>query len=461
VRRHGLGFLPLFVTLACALLLTGFLVQPDFVQAASGLDAFLEQVRQRANLEEQIIQQREQEFRADLDAARARIQEVRAAVHAERARQERLLAAYDANEAALTELEGALREEQGGLGEMFGVVRQSAGDFHAQFLGSLAMADKPEILEFLAELTDSRALPGMTELERMWFTVLEEMVGSGRVDRFVGEVVLPDGRKQDKDVLRIGAFNAVADGRYLSHVQGRNQFLELPRQPQGRRLGLVRKLEQANPGETRFFALDPSRGAILAHLVQSPTLIERIKQGREIGLIILGLGLFGLILFGVRYTILFAEDRRVQRQLNFATPLPDNPLGRVLELYAQNTNTDPETLEIRLDEAVLKEVPRLERGLRTIKILAAVAPLLGLLGTVVGMIETFQAITMFGTGDPQLMAGGISQALVTTALGLSVAIPLLLLHNVAATKSRRLVNTLEEQGAGLLAERIQRTREEG
>ncbi|GAB6058514.1 MotA/TolQ/ExbB proton channel family protein [Desulfonatronum parangueonense] len=451
-------FVSVFAAMLVAMLLLG---SSAFAQpSVTGLDAFLEQVRQRTQNEERINQEREKEFRADLDAARARIQKARSAVRAEQNRQEGLLTAYDANEATLTELEANLREEQGGLGEMFGVVRQSAGDFHAQFLGSLTMADRPEALEFLAGLSDSRALPSMTELERMWILVLEEMVGSGRVDRLAGEVVLPDGTKREKDVLRIGTFNAVSDGQYLSHVQGRDQFLELPRQPQGRFLGLARDLEQAEPGETRFFALDPSRGAILAHLVQSPTLIERIKQGREIGLIILGLGLFGLILFAVRFVILFTLERRIQRQLRTDTALPDNPLGRILQISESNRRVDPETLEIRLDEAVLKEIPRLERGLRTIKILAAVAPLLGLLGTVVGMIETFQAITLFGTGDPQLMAGGISQALVTTALGLSVAIPLLFLHSLAAAKSRGLVNILEEQGAGLLADHIQRVRGE-
>lgn len=455
MRRPSITFI---AGLTVMMVLAAAWCRPAFAQSATGLDAFLEQVRQRAKVEEQINRQREQEFRADLDAARAKIQEARTAVRAEQARQDRLLTSFDANETTLTELEAALRQEQGGLGEMFGVVRQSAGDFHAQFLGSLTMADQPDTLEFLGELSRSRALPSIAELERMWVIVLEEMVGSGRVDRFSGEVVLPDGTKQEKSVLRVGPFNVVADGLYLAQIQGRNQFLELPRQPQGRLLRLARELEQSGPGQTRLFALDPSRGAILAHLVQSPTLLERIKQGREIGLIILGLGLFGLILFVVRYTILFAKDRRVRRQLNSAIPLSDNPLGRILQVSSANRHVDPEILEIRLDEAVLKEVPRLERGLRTIKILAAVAPLLGLLGTVVGMIETFQAITLFGTGDPQLMAGGISQALVTTALGLFVAIPLLLLHNVAAAKSRRLVHILEEQGAGLLAEHIQRTR---
>jgi biopolymer transport protein ExbB len=446
------------VALTVTLVLATALGRPAFAQPANGLDAFLEQVHQRAKIEEQINQQREQEFRADLDAARAKIQEARAAVTSEQARQERLLAQYDANEAELAELEAVLREEQGGLGEMFGVVRQSAGDFHAQFMGSLAMADKTEALEFLGELSNSRALPGMAELERMWLTILEEMVGSGRADRFMSEVVLPDGSARQREVLRVGPFSAISEGAYLSHVQGRNQFLELPRQPQGRHLRLARDLEKAAPGATGIFALDPSRGAILAHLVQSPTLTERIKQGREIGLIIIALGLFGLILFVVRYTVLTIEGKRIQRQMGSNAPLPDNPLGRLMLLNKANMEVDPEALEIRLDEAVLKEVPRLERGLRTIKILAAVAPLLGLLGTVVGMIETFQAITLFGTGDPQLMAGGISQALVTTALGLSMAIPLLLLHNLAAAKSRTLIDILQEQGAGLLAEQVQRVR---
>lgn len=420
--------------------------------------ALLQQIRQRAAQEEQINRQREQEFRANLDRARLKLQEAKAAMETEQARQERLLSAFDANEAVLTGLEEALRTEQGGLGEMFGTVRQSAGDFHAQFLGSLAMVDKPESLEFLGSLSNSRSLPSMAELEEMWLVVLGEMVGSGRVDHVSAEVVLPDGTKVLKDVLRVGAFNAVADGRYLAYVEGRAQFLELPRQPRGAHLELAAALEGAAPGETGFFSLDPSRGAILAHLVQTPTLVERVQQGKEIGLIILGLGVFGLLLFATRFTILMVMEYRVRRQLGSATPLFDNPLGRVMTLCAQTGPADPETMEIRLEEAVLKEIPRLERGLRTIKILAAVAPLLGLLGTVVGMIETFQAITLFGTGDPQLMAGGISQALVTTALGLTVAIPMLFLHNLAAAKSRSLINILEEQGAGLLAENILRSR---
>lgn len=449
--------------LVVLLLLSFFIVtaasRPAYSQSVGSLDSLLEQLRQRAGDEQKINQQRELEFHTDRDAARQRLNAVRVAIRAQEQRQERLLTAYDANEDVLASLEASLHEMQGGLGEMFGAVRQSAGDVHAQFVSSLAMADRPDDLDFVRELADSRSLPSMPELERFWLLLMDEMVGSARVERFSSAVVSPDGSQREEEVLRVGPFTAVADGLYLNHVQGRNQFQELPRQPHSRHLRLAAKLEAAAPGVVTFFALDPSRGAILSHLVQTPTLFERIRQGREIGVIILGLGLLGLTIFLVRFTMLTLIGRRVQRQLHSPQGLVDNPLGRVMLQAQANAQTDPETLEIRLDEAVLRETPRLERGLTTIKILAAVAPLLGLLGTVVGMIETFQSITLFGTGDPQLMAGGISQALVTTALGLCVAIPLVFLHSLAAGRSRSLVMILEEHGSGLLADYIEQKRE--
>ncbi len=443
-------------TIFCSLFVSLWIVQG--AMAATSLQEFLQEVQRQAGTERRISEAREREFAADLEAARAQLRAAQQELRREQQRQSTLSAAFDANEAALTKLETELREQQGGLGEVFGVVRQSAGDFHAQLMGSLAMAERPEALAFLAELSGARTLPGIEELERLWLVVLEDMVNAGLVTKFSGEVVGPDGHKQTGSILRVGAFNAVAAGAYLAHVEGRNQFFELPRQPQGRYLRFARDLESAAPGEVRPFALDPSRGAILSQLVQSPSLLERVRQGREIGLIILGLGVFGIGMFAARYTYLQLVARRVRAQLRSDRADAGNPLGRILALYQGNRALDPETLEVKLDEAVLREIPRLEWGLTTIKILAAVAPLLGLLGTVVGMIETFQSITLFGTGDPQLMAGGISQALVTTALGLTVAIPLLFLHNVASAKSRYLVNIMEEQGAGLLARHMEKLR---
>ncbi len=419
----------------------------------------LQELRQRAVSAELVNQQREQEFKSSLETADRRVQEMRKSLQVEKKRQERLLKIFETNQKKVLELEGDLHARQGDLGELFGVVRQFAGDFHAQLLSSLTMVERPEDLAFIHHLSNSRKLPNIAELSRYWLLILEEMVGSGRVTWFNGEVLRPDGRRELDRILRVGSFNAIADGLYLSHIQGRNQFLQLSRQPQGRYLRLARNLEAASPGEMAFFALDPAQGAILAQLVQSPSPLERVRQGRAIGVIILALGLLGLVLFVVRFVVLTLEDRRIKGQLQQAQrPMLDNPLGRVLALYDENRTLDPEALEIRLNEAVMRETPRLKAGLTTIKILAAVTPLLGLLGTVVGMIETFQVITLFGTGDPKLMAGGISQALVTTALGLTVAIPLLFMHNIASTKSQRLLSIMEEQGAGLLADHIQWTR---
>ena len=130
-----------------------------------------------------------------------------------------------------------------------------------------------------------------------------------------------------------------------------------------------------------------------------------------------------------------------------------NSLRATISSYTieENPSANAETLELKLNEAVLKETPALENSLTLLKIIAAVAPLLGLLGTVTGMILTFQAITIFGAGDPKAMAGGISSALVTTVLGLCVAIPTLLLHTVVNGRSKKIMHILEEQSAGMIA----------
>ncbi|HIE53574.1 MAG TPA: MotA/TolQ/ExbB proton channel family protein, partial [Chromatiaceae bacterium] len=179
---------------------------------------------------------------------------------------------------------------------------------------------------------------------------------------------------------------------------------------------------------------------------------ERIEQGKEVGYLIIGLAIFGFLMAVYRFVALGVTSMKVRAQLKRADqPKKNNPLGRVLLAWKENQEADLDTLERKIDEAVVKEVPRLQRGLSIIKILAVIAPLLGLLGTVTGMIQTFQSITLFGTGDPKLMAGGISQALITTVLGLMAAIPLTFLHALVASSSRSLVQVLEEQSAGIIA----------
>ena len=154
-----------------------------------------------------------------------------------------------------------------------------------------------------------------------------------------------------------------------------------------------------------------------------------------------------------RMVYLTRVGRGVSAQMHdLSAPRADNPLGRIIGVLGPKPQlADLETLELKLDEAILQETPPLETGQGLLKLLCAVAPLLGLLGTVTGMIVTFQAITQGGGGDSRLMADGISQALVTTVQGLVVAIPLLFLHTLLASRSKGLIQLLEQQSAGLIA----------
>ncbi|MDP6673494.1 MAG: MotA/TolQ/ExbB proton channel family protein, partial [Gammaproteobacteria bacterium] len=178
---------------------------------------------------------------------------------------------------------------------------------------------------------------------------------------------------------------------------------------------------------------------------------ERVQQGGLVGYLIIALGCIGLLIAFERMFVLGLASRKVTAQLNSDSPSQDNALGRVLSVAEGNRSADTETLELKLSEAIFKEIPALNRALLFLKIISVVAPLMGLLGTVTGMINTFQAITLYGTGDPKLMAGGISQALVTTVLGLTVAIPMVLLHTLVSGRSRRIVQVLQEQSAGIIA----------
>jgi len=274
------------------------------------------------------------------------------------------------------------------------------------------------------------------------------------VVKFSAPVERASGEREELEVVRLGVFNAVSDGMFLDWDtrKSRANFIELARQPAARYSAMARKLQSASPGEVVPMAVDFSRGQILRAVVQSRTALERVREdGGPVAYVILGLGLFGLLLCLWKAYALYSAGGRISRQMKLPEADLRNPLGRVLAVYSDNPEVTVETLELKLDEAILRETAPLETGLNFIKVLYVVAPLLGLLGTVVGMIATFQMITLFGTGDPRMMAGGISTALVTTVLGLVVAIPLTLFHAFLQGKSRALIQVLEEQAAGIIA----------
>jgi biopolymer transport protein ExbB len=325
--------------------------------------------------------------------------------------------------------------------------------------GSLVSAEYPDRTKSLEQLAGSKTLPNVVQLEALWYVLQQEMTEAGKVSRFKGLVLSPGGQPEPATLTRVGSFTAINQaGRYLEYLPENGILAELPRQPAGRYRDLAKAFATSSNGVAPM-AIDPSRGAVLGLLVQSPETMERLQQGGFIGYLILALGALGAIVAVVRLVFLGRVGKRIERQrAEPHSPKDDNPLGRILGVVEGLSGEDSEALEGRLDEAILKEVPALERGRSLIKLLAAVAPLLGLLGTVTGMIATFQSISLFGTGDPKLMASGISQALVTTMLGLSAAIPLLFLHSLVYSRSRALVQVLDEQSAGLIAQRVEQAR---
>ena len=405
-----------------------------------------DQQENRARLERFAREQsRQEELLAQIRSRRAQLE----ATSAERE------TSYEENELMIGELEERLQARMGSLKELFGVLQQVASDAQAQFHVSLTELEHPGRSEFLIDFAgrmgQANRLPAISEIERLWFELQQEMTESGRVVVGARNVVSREGIEESQQVARIGLFNAVANGQYLQFIPETQRLVEFSRQPATRYLGGPKALADGDSG-TIAFAVDPVRGQLLEILTQAPNLGERVAQGGPIGYTIIALGIAGVLLALWRLAVLARESVVIRRQLrNLGDIRDDNAVGRIIWAAREDEKLDVETLELRIGEAVLEEVPRINRHLPLLKIIAAVAPLMGLLGTVTGMIVTFQAITLFGAGDPRLMAGGISQALITTVLGLCVAIPMLLLHNLVQGRARGITEILQQRAVALVA----------
>lgn len=421
-------------------------------ESENPLDELLRQVEEAARQEARIDQQRLEEFRQERNRQQQLLEEARQELAAEERRSDQLRESFDDNERQLAELQTTLDERLGNLGELFGVVRQVAGDVRANLDDSMVSAQLSGRTEFLADLAERSELPRASELRRMWYEIVREIAESGKIVEFTTDIVNADGNVEEgRSVARVGVFNAISDGKFLQWDESQGMLLELPRQPAGRFQDMAADLQDAEPGTVEDMAVDFTRGVILAQVVRAPDLRERIRQGAEVGYVIIALGIFGLLFALWKAISLFLRGNAIKRQVKRDEPDSGNALGRVLKVYHDNPDADVETLELKLDEAILRESAPLETGLPLIKVLYVVAPLIGLLGTVVGMIVTFQQITLFGTGDPRMMASGISMALITTVLGLVVAIPLTIIHSLLQSRSRSLIQILEEQAAGIVA----------
>jgi len=427
---------------------------------AKTLDELLEQVRQADARDAKVNAEREARFAAARDQQSTLLREAVGEKESLEAQAASLAKQFEQNDTLIGELTQARDIKAGNLGELFGVMRQTAGDFATVARNSMLTAQFPDRVKQIDRLAQTKTMPPMEDLNRFWFEMQREMTEGGKVTQIQAKVTAPDGSQTDKTVTRVGPFVAVSEGEFLEFTTGANAFSTPPKQPPGEYGDIAADFEEAESGYTTM-VIDPTRGVLLSLFSQRPNLEERIAQGESVGYIIIAVGVIGSILALYQFGFLVLTDVRVKRQLaNLNDLRADNPLGRVLLAFkganAPKAGEEAEVVELRISEAVLKELPAIERVQSFLKLAVAAGPLLGLVGTVIGMIHTFQTITESGSGDPKLMAAGISQAMIATVLGLGIAIPLLFINSALQSRSKRLVQILDEQSTGLLAETLER-----
>lgn len=421
------------------------------------LEDVLRAARQEQQRAREADRQREREFLAERDRQASRLNQIRADVAAADAESDRLAAEFETNDARIQELTNELQAAQGEFGELFGAARSAAGDFAAQLNDSVISAQFTGRVQPLQEIAQSDTLPSEEQLRFITDVMFEQIVAQSNTSTFEATVVDAGGATTTRQITRIGPFSAFdSAGNYyvMEDLQdGRARLTQLARNPgTANAVANAKSVTGFNGEGFRAGTIDPSLGQLLGLVIETPTLMERFHSGGIFGYFITFILVLGMVIGVIRLLALLSVKGAVKSQMRRKSPSRGNPLGRIMMAYESNTNADTETLALKLDDAVLKELPKLDAGLNLVKVFAAIAPLVGLLGTVVGMIQTFQQITLFGTGDPQIMAGGISLALITTAMGLIAAIPLLLVHAFAAGTAKSVGSILEEQAAGMIAE---------
>jgi len=444
----------IMVIILASFFLTGFSVsaseQVDDVSKITSLNELLQSVQNFEKNEQQVFSERIARFQAEKSKQAKQLGRIKKEYKKKQALSKKLTANFEDNEKQIVRLKARLEKQSGNLNELFGVVKQVSGDLRANFQNSYITPQYPQRLAVVDGLAKAQSIPDISKLSALWYEIQREMTATGEVIQYDTLVIDKQGEENKHSILRVGDFSAFWQGQYLVPQKSQPGFVELSSQPEqdNHTSNILTRSESLAPV---MVSLDPSRGVILSLLLQKPNFLERVEQGGYIGYVIIAIGAVGILIALARLLMLSHTNRKIIKQLSSEEVDISNPLGRVLSVFNKNRHLDIDALELKLDEEILRNLPRLEKGISTVKVLAAVAPLLGLLGTVVGMIHTFQAITLFGAGDAKLMAGGISEALVTTMLGLIVAVPLILAHSMLSSRSRRLIKTIEEQSTGYIA----------
>ncbi|NOE78963.1 flagellar motor protein MotA [Vibrio cholerae] len=425
-----------------------------FASVANASNSLVQQATQEKAQQQQHNQQREAGFvqtAQELQAAKAELLAERNRLQKEA---DQLSSQFSDNENTLARLEETLRLETGSLGEMFGVVRQNAKELQSELDQSVTGVEPRAHQQSIDDVVAAKTLPSMAQLRGLWQAMSEEIRASGQIQTTEIQWLNGQGETQTVPALRLGSLGLISEQGYVKWDNARQQALSYQQLPSD--FATFSHIRTLIGGDVVTMKVDPSRGVLLEQLALTPTLSQRLQAGGVIGNVILVLLGVGLIIALYRGAILATLRQKIKAQLKNPEQPGNNPLGRILAVYNKEQQRSVEALELRLLEAVVDEQNHLETGLSMLKLLAALAPMLGLLGTVTGMIETFQVITQFGNGDPKVMAGGISMALVTTVEGLIAAIPLLLAHNILSAQAEAIRNILEKQGIGLVAQQAER-----
>lgn len=430
---------------------------------ATSLSNLLDLVEQDRVAESEEYQARLSDFESNAARQQEILDTTNQRITAEEQTQVELSDQFEANEIIIADKREILRDRRGALNELFGTLQGVAGDFLSNFENSLISAQYTgrslQLEEIIERAGSTIEQLNVEEMERFWFFMHQELTESGQVVSFNSDVTLPNGDTANRSVVRVGSFQAVSDGEYLSYTGDIGHLQVLPRQPDASIMATASSLQGSSDGFTRV-GIDPTGGVggqVMANLVNFPTVEEQVRNNSGvIGFIIIGVGIVGILIAFLRLLMLSLTSIKVRGQLKRDKPTKNNPLGRVLLVAEANPSADTETLELKLGEAILQETPALESMLTLIKMIATIAPLGGLLGTVTGMIQVFQQITVYGAGDPTIMAGGISQALMTTVLGIVVAIPTIFMHTVVKSRSDNIIHILEEQATGMIAQKAER-----
>ena len=421
---------------------------------ALDLENLLHSVKQTSNKEIIDEKKRLKEFVENKNQQKELLLQAKKDLKLENIETKRLKKLIEANEEILTSKEAELNVKIGDLGEMFGSVRQTSADFLTNYQRSFTASQFPQKEEIFTKFSNSKKLPTIEELTSFWHTMLDEIIQSGQVSTYQASVILQNGERNIQDVTRVGVFSAFSNGNFLKYSNDINSLIELSTQPSSAYTSNAKDFE-ASSNEIKSALVDPTRGTLFEMLGNNPTIMDRINQGGIVGYIIITLGVLGLLFAAYKIVFLNLIHTKIKKQQKNLENYDDsNSLGKIAGVFYKNVNDSINDLEIKIGEAILKETNHIKKGQSFVKLLAAVTPLLGLLGTVTGMIATFQAITLFGTGDPKLMAGGISTALITTVLGLVTAIPLLFAYTYISSKAEAIVSVLEEQSIGMLAKTL-------